>query len=332
MTHNPSLVRDRRGFTLIELLVVIAIIGVLVALLLPAVQKVREAAARLSCSNNLKQIGLALHNYHDAHGSFPPGNVRGAFPPNDHPNDDYWANWCIYILPYVEQGDLQKLYDFTRRNVDPANDRVRETAVKLYQCPSDVNAGKLIKPETGGPGTTSATQFMSGSYRAVGGGGWPTSGFANFWSTQSEAKNIPGGYKGVLHVVGKAINDPQFSPERISSISDGTSSTLMVGERSTRTHWGPTNGRTTLWADSYNLYSVSGAYGETRTLLNDYDLCLALGDDPACCKYGWGSFHTNVINFVFCDGSVRGVSTNINMTTFMYLATIAGGEVINEHF
>src|SRR6516164_9193985 len=141
MTARPAPGRIRQtGFTLIELLVVIAIIAVLIGLLLPAVQKVREAAARMSCTNNLKQIGLAMHNYHDTNGTFPSGHQNVEMGSRE----IYFANWAILLLPYVEQDNLFKQYDNTVSNADKKNQLVRETFVKVYTCPSDVNGNKIL--------------------------------------------------------------------------------------------------------------------------------------------------------------------------------------------
>jgi prepilin-type processing-associated H-X9-DG protein len=115
-------------------------------------------------------------------------------------------------------------------------------------------------------------------------------------------------------------------PETFASIRDGTSNTLMVGERTTRTH----NTRGTFWANSFNLYSVSGAYTQSASLLNDYDACGLVASDIAQCKYGWGSFHPQVINFVYADGSVRSIKTAIDMKLFTYLATVGGGEIVQQ--
>jgi prepilin-type N-terminal cleavage/methylation domain-containing protein len=306
----------RPGFTLIELLVVIAIIAILIGLLLPAVQKVREAAARLSCQNNLKQIGLALHNYHDTKGTFPSGHeVRGGV---------YFANWAILILPYIEQDNLFKQYNLNQPNIHSSNKAVRETYLATYTCPSDINGKKILVPETGANGgSNNGVPYMTGSYRGM--SGVSATGFHQWAGFPSEVvvnNKLGPGLRGILHTDG----DGGLTPERIANITDGTSNTLVVGERTTRTHIS----RGTFWADSFNLYSLSGAFNQSATLLNDYDRCLQIASDPAQCKYGWGSFHTGVILFMFGDGSVRGIKTTIDMRIFVALATIANGEVIPD--
>jgi prepilin-type processing-associated H-X9-DG protein len=126
------------------------------------------------------------------------------------------------------------------------------------------------------------------------------------------------GLRGMLHTDWTG----GVAPERFANITDGTSNTLLAGERSTRTT--PTRG--TFWADAFNLYSLSGAYNQSASMLADYDACSKVANDVAQCKYGWGSYHANLVNFVYGDGSVRPIMRNIDMKIFTYLATIGNGE------
>src|SRR5262249_27009617 len=174
------------------------------------------------------------------------------------------------------------------------------------------------------PTQDTAPPFMTGSYRGM--GGVSCTGFDQWAGYQSEVRVLlqqcPG-FRGVLHTDGF---DRRVAPERILNIADGTSNTIMIGERSTRT----TTNRTTFWANAFNLYSVSGAFNQSAALLNDYDACGRVASDIAQCKYGWGSFHTAGINFAWGDGSVRTIGTGMNMQLFVDLSTIANGETIPD--
>ncbi len=309
--------KSRRAFTLIELLVVIAIIAILIGLLLPAVQKVREAAARAQCSNNLKQLALACHSYHDANGKLPPGGVTEGVCCGTKSR----TNWAIAILPYIEQGNLATRHDETKFNEDTQNQFLREQLVKTYNCPSDATPGGFIlgKPASG-PG--SGLDYMAASYRAV-------SGRANIsaplgWMDNSEGLALPADYRGALHSVWTAKG---FGQESLPTIGDGTSNTLMFGEYQTRTE----PRRRSFWAYTYTSYNQSSVHPASHTYLNDFTRCeqisATLGLDNRPCRRAFGSFHTGGSNWALCDGSVRAIPSSVDMTLLANMATINGGEV-----
>jgi prepilin-type N-terminal cleavage/methylation domain-containing protein/prepilin-type processing-associated H-X9-DG protein len=350
----------RQGFTLIELLVVIAIIAVLIGLLLPAVQKVREAAARMSCQNNLKQIGLALHNYHDANAKFPSG-AEERCPANitfgSNAGCTYYANWSISILPYIEQGNLANTYNYNLPNYMPGftqNMVPVQQFVKVYTCPSDTRANQLIAPDTLAPDGSSndgTFKYASSSYRCMTGVGIyqdtykglaaDTDTLGGYWYEAVSAANGNTKYKdasgrllgttGIFHT----DNFTGLSPTVLTQISDGTSNTIMVGEKHFITH--PTRGP--LWGASFNLYSKGAVYPYTALNPNmplqlspDFDLCASKMNSNYC-KYGWASLHGGgLIQFVFADGSVHGVAASVDLNVLAAMATINGGEVYQTPF
>jgi prepilin-type N-terminal cleavage/methylation domain-containing protein/prepilin-type processing-associated H-X9-DG protein len=307
------------GFTLIELLVVIAIIGILIGLLLPAVQKVREAANRTKCGNNLKQMALAVHNYNDAIGHLPPGSVY---------TTNYMENWAISILPFIEQDALYRKYNFAKTNYDTANQAVVETFIKTYTCPADLHQNLLLTPESGG----AAFPYATGSYRAMTGLGDVTqTGGANltdgngFFDIAAGPPDLYFAQRGAMHITGvKSKDGVLLHCESLSNIIDGTSNTVLIGEFSTRTH--PT--RTSFWGYTYTSYSMSSAVPSSLSLTNDYDACANVTSTAAFCKRAFGSFHPDGFNVCLADGSVRFIQYGISLTVWEALGTIAGGEVI----
>jgi prepilin-type N-terminal cleavage/methylation domain-containing protein len=237
--------RRWRGFTLIELLVVIAIIAILIGLLLPAVQKVREAAARMKCSNNLKQIGLAVHNYHDSFGFMPTAGSADGRPlsPGPWPNSGEGTNWLVHILPYIEQGNIYNKLTFTGDSgwtnvpsspTSSAVNNVRLVAgivVPIYRCPSDPRAPLLPN----GSNVPNGVQVMRPSYVAIAGAVNNIDGSGQFRETRLTVNGWSPDF-GLTAWGGVIV--PGFSGIKLTGgIPDGTSNTMMASERAGKMYW-----------------------------------------------------------------------------------------------
>jgi prepilin-type N-terminal cleavage/methylation domain-containing protein/prepilin-type processing-associated H-X9-DG protein len=290
----------RRAFTLIELLVVIAIIAVLIGLLLPAVQKVRESAARLKCKNNLKQIGLALHNYHGVYLSFPPG-YTSAIAADGSDLGPGWG-WATYLLPYLEQDNLYQQINLAADIGAAGNAATRVRSLAVFRCPSD-NA-----PETF-TATNTKVQVAFGNY--VGMFGTP------------EITDNPSAGNGVLF---------RNSKIRFADIIDGTSTTLAVGERSSYLALSTWTGAVTGALVPPVMPSALGPEGAPV-------LCLGhTGDaaeghtpnNPSNHVDDFFSRHMQGVNFLFADGSVRNINNTIKGAIWEALGTRAGGEAIDD--
>jgi len=307
---------NRRAFTLIELLVVIAIIAVLIALLLPAVQAAREAARRAQCTNNLKQLGLAMHNYESTNGSFAPGR-----------NSCCWGTWVVYILPYMEQASMHATWNFS---ASPANDiegglfrysgagnsTLTHSRISAYTCPSDTPNAPIGSIQSynyaANFGTTSNDQ--RDELNGVMFGGAPFSDIA---------KNSSTGTKGGAY--------------GIQNISDGTSNTVMISEVIIGqgvdlrgfVHWGD--------GSAFESYLAPNSPNPDRIYTADYIKYPFMNNPPGAASTADApnmmasrSRHPGGVNSLFCDGSVRFIKNSISLPTWRALSTTKGGEVISS--
>jgi prepilin-type processing-associated H-X9-DG protein/prepilin-type N-terminal cleavage/methylation domain-containing protein len=298
----------RSAFTLIELLVVIGIIAVLIGLLLSAVQKVREAAARMRCQNNLKQIGLALHNYHDAAKCFPPGYLSN----HDSAGNDTgpgWG-WAAFILPQMEQQNLSNGIQLNQNIEAPANAGVRVQPVGSYLCPSDSV-----------PTTWTATKYDSL--------GNPLGPICDVASAS---------YVGVYGISEPGVDGEGIffrnSTIRIADITDGTSQTTMVGERSFR--WCEAT-----WVGSVTNASMVPPPGSPALAGEWNGSGFVLGHtfegnggpgSPGTEANGFSSQHPQGANFLFADGHVQFLRTSMDHQVYKALSTRAGGEPVGGDF
>jgi prepilin-type N-terminal cleavage/methylation domain-containing protein len=295
----PSPRSRRPAFTLIELLVVIAIIAILIALLLTAVQQAREAARRTQCRNNLKQLGLAVHNYHDNFGTVPPGWVGVTSGQPDVSGINGWG-WASKLLPEMDQSPLYNQINFNLQVGAPANATARTTAVPAFLCPSDVSQQRWSIPAVGT--TTPLAEVAGASYAGVFG-----KDEVDFCT--GLAPGIPCSSNGMFYLNSKV---------RFADVTDGLSSTLVVGERQTR-------------ASAAWLYTWTGVVAG-----GDNPICRILGDTDVVPNHSlirmdeFASYHTGGAQFALGDGAVRFISTNIDLNVYRNLSSRNAGDIVGE--
>src|SRR5262245_46062759 len=345
--------RHHSGFTLVELLVVIAIIAVLIGLLLPAVQKVREAASRASCQNNLKQLGLALHNYHDANQGFPAGLISSTSN-----TCDAEATGFTYLLPFLEQDNTHRIYHFEEPWWYPRNFQAVGTQVKMFYCPSNRSGGLLDLAPIAAQWATPLPPFAATCDYAFNKG-------AN-GSLHQDAERVPRQVRGPFDV-----RPPESARAvvRISDLADGTSSTFALGEAAGGTPGlivlnlydhnlpaiDPETGQPAIIEQSWSAAGVGdwghGLYGcvfgvtaqvgyepylDDEPMNRPMVMPSVLGPDPYGDNRtrtdrvsGFRSRHNGGCNFVFCDGSVRWVLETIHPGVYRALSTYSGGEAVS---
>jgi prepilin-type N-terminal cleavage/methylation domain-containing protein/prepilin-type processing-associated H-X9-DG protein len=345
-----------KGFTLIELLVVIAIIAVLIALLLPAVQQAREAARRTQCKNNLKQIGLACHNYHDAFKQFPANiDGRGAFGDGPWQTQNAMAfGWMIFTLPFIDQAPMYNQFNFTFPSqiggpCGPAPSAMNLTNVALAQkilpaflCPSNPQqplANNWIQGGTGcwpGNGTTGQNWVGIGRTDYVGSLGfmycdWNNCDGIPIPNTTNTPQPLGSTYNNwQWGNTGAALDGANgvfgfLSAAQIKDIVDGTSNTICVFEDH---HWNSANKSQPLSQTNDGGWASTMAVHSTWTMVNQ-PYGLANNRDPVTC-HGVSSTHSGGAHILMCDGAVRFLSENIGVITMQAISTRANGEVVGD--
>jgi prepilin-type N-terminal cleavage/methylation domain-containing protein len=299
----------RSGFTLVELLVVIAIIGILVALLLPAIQAAREAARRTQCTNHLKQIGVAIHNFHDTYRMLPPTHTGGA-PPNDR-----YGTWFVVILPFLEQQSLYDEFDLTQTwdvGRNPGAAALREASLATYLCPSRRSG---VQQSNNAPQVGATSDYAAGSVAS------------NNYQWQHQGMGVLFG-----SMIGAERSGASWKPRtKFASVIDGLSNTLFIGEK--HIHQGDLNrGGSPGGSSDGNIYISQQTEWYENHSVRQTDHPNGLGRGPRDNRpnrhHTFGSWHPDSCLFMFGDGSVRAINVSIDLTTLRHLGDRRDGHVI----
>jgi len=310
----------RQGFTLIELLVVIAIIAILIGLLLPAVQKVREAAARMKCSNNLKQLALGCHNFESANGFFPAGELK-----TYDPTADNWS-WMAVLLPYIEQENFYRTSGIGNRPAPTLTQArtVVASPVPNFWCPSDPKASQGARTDPNNYNLTdpSVGQLAGGvsNYKGNLGANWggAAPGQPGWWGSEPRWTNpdSAGRYDGCSYGDGVVMGTRQRIG--IRDVTDGTSNTFMIGEnkvgRCCLEGWAHTDSAVSTCAIAPNARRLDGTEYSNSEWWN---------------TYAFSSYHTGGVQFAMTDGSVRFIQDSIDLGLYRSLATRQAGEPVS---